>query len=372
MSRMRVIIAEDDPITVKLLQGMLQKLGHEVCATVENGRDVIHKVQELDPTVVLMDIHLKDSVDGVLVTRQLLEIHKVPVIFISGTTDAEVMNQAAESGAVGFIQKPVSLEALKINLELAVKFYALHKRIRQSEILHRSIFDKASVGIYLAHPDGYYMTSNRAFASMLGFSSPEELVSVIKNMDEQVYDLPEHRAELLEVLKENGSVNDCEAEVYGRDGDKLWVSENCTAEFDAYGNITQYEVVVLNITARKQAEQASHMSLTLLQNTIDSVSDIIVVQDMDENIILSNLALSKVAEQYNWSADQLKTHSANPLQCGGLTPFQCLLKDHKECAGEVTLEGLGSLPWHSKVVPYRMPGGEMIGVVQILHQLKMD
>lgn len=363
---MQIVIVEDDPITVILLKGMLKKLGHEVCAVFDTGEELIEKIQDIKPSAILMDIHLRGAINGIVVTKQLLELRKVPVIFTSGDQDEKIVSDAAKSGAVGFIQKPVDIKALKINLDFAVRFYTLHKRIRQSEALHRSIFDKASVGIYLASTKGYYLNSNLAFATMFGYDNPRELLNNVKSIDEQVYDQEGKRQELIHALEQNGFVNDFESEVYGRDGDKFWISENCTAEIDEAGNVVQYEAVVLNISDKKEAEQATQMTLNLLQNTIDSISDLVVVQDMDENIILSNKATAQLAETHHCLIEQLKTQ---PALAGDITPFQQLVKNSTECSGHVHIEGINGVVWLSKATPYRMPDETIIGVVQILHKI---
>ena len=290
MKQLRVLIAEDEPVSVELLSTLVELEGHLVCGTVSRGSDVPAAVTELQPDVVLMDVHLADEVTGISATHNVLRQSPVPVVVISGTDSREEMEAIAASGALGFIKKPVSSDELRVNLRLALHQNEVLQKLRSSELLHRSIFDNAAVGIYVGHPDGFYLSANHAFSEMLGYAGPAELLRQVHSMDEQVYEERNRRAELLARLHRGESVRDFESPVIGRDGDLIWVAEHVTPAFDAQGALTHYEGVVINITNRKRAEDSRNVAYSLLQNTVDAITSCIVVTDLEGNIILHNKA----------------------------------------------------------------------------------
>ena len=89
---------------------------------------------------------------------------------------------------------------------------------------------------------------------MLGYASPEELISSISDIATQYYADPEDRARYLQLLKESGSVNKFKFKVRRKDGSQIWVSNSTQAIFDQNGKITRYEGNVNDITERKHAE----------------------------------------------------------------------------------------------------------------------
>ncbi len=298
MKRLRVLIAEDEPVGADLLGALVEQEGHLVCGMVRRGSEVPAAVAECRPDVVLMDVHLADDVTGISVTRKLLRQTSVPVVVISGTDSREEMEAIAASGALGFIKKPVSLDELRVNLRLALHQNEVLQKLRSSELLHRSIFDNAAVGIYVGHPDGYYLSANHAFSEMLGYAGPAELLRQVHSMDEQVYEERGRRAVLLQRLHYGEPVRDFESAVLGRDGDLIWVAEHVTPALDEDGELIHYEGVVINITDRKRAEDSRNLAYNLLQNTIDAIAGGIVVTDLEGNIILSNKSFSAGMSRY--------------------------------------------------------------------------
>ena len=288
MTVLRVLIAEDDPISATMLDYLVREEGHVVCGIVAEGGAVAEAVETFSPGVVLMDVHLADNMSGISATRDLLQSVNVPVIVVSGTNSREELREIAECGALGFIKKPISPDELRVNLRIAVRHDEMNRNLRASELLHRSLFDNAAVGIYICHADGYFLTSNQAFAAMLGYSGPAELLRLIVSLDEQVYVEQGRHAELLALLAQGENVRDFESQVYGRDGDMLWVAEHLVPHFDKAGVLAFYEGVVINITARKKAEAEKSLALSMVQNTVDAITDRIVVTDLQGNIIMSN------------------------------------------------------------------------------------
>jgi PAS domain S-box-containing protein len=288
MKQLRVLIAEDDPVGARQVSLLVEREGHIVLGVVSRGSEVPAAAAAHKPDVVLMDVHLADDVTGISATRDLLRRTSVPVVVISGTDSREEMEAIAASGALGYIKKPVSIEELRVNLRLALHQNEVLQKLRSSELLHRSIFDNAAVGIYVGHPDGFYLSVNHAFSEMLGYAGPAELLRLVHSMDEQVYEEKGRRETLLERLRRGESVRDFESSVLGRDGDLIWVAEHVTPGFNENGELDHYEGVVINITDRKRAEDSRNLAHNLLQNTVDAVSGGIVATDLDGNIILSN------------------------------------------------------------------------------------
>ena len=127
--------------------------------------------------------------------------------------------------------------------------------LRTAEQNYRGIVENAIEGIYQTTPDGRYLSANPALARMLGFHSPEELVTSRSSIAEQEYVRPELYVEFRRRMEEKGVVQKFEYEAYRKDGKTIWVSENAHVVRDAYGDVSCFEGTVEDITQQRELEQ---------------------------------------------------------------------------------------------------------------------
>ncbi|MBI3475104.1 MAG: PAS domain S-box protein [Acidobacteria bacterium] len=131
----------------------------------------------------------------------------------------------------------------------------VERALREAEEKYHEIFDNAVVGIFQTTPDGHYISANYALATMYGYTSPEELMSIVQDIEHQEYVDPRRRRQLMQLLERDGIVRDFAFEIYRKDGSHGWVSENSRAVRDASGNILYYEGTQEDITDRKLLER---------------------------------------------------------------------------------------------------------------------
>jgi PAS domain S-box-containing protein len=135
--------------------------------------------------------------------------------------------------------------------------------LRQSEEKYRKIYESSIVGIFQSVPAGRFIDVNPAFAGMLGYESPEDLLSSINDIATQYYVDPEDRRRYRQLVEQNGFVEGIEYKVKGKDGSHVWVNNSSRAHVDENGEVVFYEGIVVNITPRKMAEAALRESQTL-------------------------------------------------------------------------------------------------------------
>jgi len=128
--------------------------------------------------------------------------------------------------------------------------------LRQAEEKYRKIFENAIEGIFQTSVDGRYLSANPALARLYGYNSPEELMNNILTIEQQIYVDPKQRLKFIQLIEEHNSISGFESQVYRRDGNIIWVSENARAVRDEQGKLLYYEGIVENITKRKEAEEA--------------------------------------------------------------------------------------------------------------------
>ncbi len=111
----RVLIVDDEPEAVELLQEFLGAKGYDVI-TAGDGAEALRKVMDERPHLILLDVRMP-KMDGLEALRRIREIDKeVGVIMVTGVTEEEIGRQAMALGAFDYIVKPLDLPYLERSL----------------------------------------------------------------------------------------------------------------------------------------------------------------------------------------------------------------------------------------------------------------
>lgn len=113
---MTLFIVEDDKIQSLILEMMAHKLGLTLTGIEAYGKDAVKRILDLKPDILLMDIMLKDSFDGINVVREIKNIYQPIVIYVTGNSDNTNKKRAKQYGFHDYITKPVSYAELKISI----------------------------------------------------------------------------------------------------------------------------------------------------------------------------------------------------------------------------------------------------------------
>lgn len=149
----------------------------------------------------------------------------------------------------------------------------------------RNLVENAVVGIYKSTPDGKLLMANPALAQMLGYQSPQELVSSITDLATQVYVNPAHREDFKRMVEEQGAVQNFIAPLKRKDGKVIWAAISGKAVYGSGGEPLHYEGFVLDITARKMAEEMLAQRIAQLQALYRLVSALQEFKELDKILV---------------------------------------------------------------------------------------
>ena len=128
--------------------------------------------------------------------------------------------------------------------------------LQQAEEKYRGIFENAVMGIFQTTSSGQYLSANDALAQTYGYQSTDELKASVTDISRQLYVDDRRREDFVRAMAEQGSVTGFESQIYRKDGNVRWISENAREVRDPKGELLYYEGTIEDITDRKEAEAA--------------------------------------------------------------------------------------------------------------------
>lgn len=108
-----VIIVEDDLILNLLYESYLERLGFETEGELVYGKTAIETAKKIDPDLIVMDISLEGEIDGIDAMIEIRKFSNVPVIYITGNSDAYHVERAEETNYLDYLTKPIEYDDLE-------------------------------------------------------------------------------------------------------------------------------------------------------------------------------------------------------------------------------------------------------------------
>lgn len=122
VNKRTAVVAEDEALIRLDLVSMLTDAGIEVLAAVADGRAAIDAVETFRPDIALLDIAMPE-LDGITAASEITNQKICPVVMITAYSQVELVERAANAGAMGYLVKPVNPANLVPAIEVAIARY---------------------------------------------------------------------------------------------------------------------------------------------------------------------------------------------------------------------------------------------------------
>jgi phosphoserine phosphatase RsbU/P len=131
--KMKILIAEDDPISRRILTRFLARWGHEVVVTA-NGAEAWQCFQEAEaPSIAVLD-WMMPVMDGIEVCRRVRqsELRISPyIIILTAKHGIEQLVTGMEAGADDYLTKPYDIEEFRVRLEVGLRIIGLQRKLSE-------------------------------------------------------------------------------------------------------------------------------------------------------------------------------------------------------------------------------------------------
>jgi len=128
VTKIKVLIVEDDRLIAENSSMMLKTQGYEVSDICNSSESALNSIKTNPPDIVLVDILLKGEQDGINFADTLRQDYDIPFVYVTATSDEHILERAKVTSPYGYIIKPFNDRDLHSNIEMAL--YKYHSETR--------------------------------------------------------------------------------------------------------------------------------------------------------------------------------------------------------------------------------------------------
>jgi len=125
MSKVNILIVEDEPLVAEDIAGHLEFLGFGVATIVHSGEDALDYLKTHKPEAALLDITLSGTKDGIEVAQYINENNKIPFVYLTSHADRSTIDRVKSTHPGGYLVKPFDENDLLTCIELALSNHIL-------------------------------------------------------------------------------------------------------------------------------------------------------------------------------------------------------------------------------------------------------
>ena len=114
---LKIMLIEDEQLTVDLLKMVLRKLGAEVTIVAKSEVEARSTIESKEVDVAIVDVYLGFNKDGIAIAKDFYENYNIPCISLTTSRDLSVVNSLIDAGIYSIVQKPF----LELDLYIAIK-----------------------------------------------------------------------------------------------------------------------------------------------------------------------------------------------------------------------------------------------------------
>ena len=121
----RILIVEDERLVAEDLAELLTQAGYEIAGVAQAGMEAVDIATQAHPDLVLMDVVLEGSMDGIEAANLIQSHRDIPIVYLTAFADRDVLQRAKASQPFGYLVKPFSEKELIAVIEMALNKHEL-------------------------------------------------------------------------------------------------------------------------------------------------------------------------------------------------------------------------------------------------------
>ena len=226
MEMKTILIVEDEKIIAEDIKNTLVKFKYNVPEIIASGEKAIRRAEELKPDLVLMDIMIEGSINGIVAAKKIYRDFGIPIVFLTAYADDNILEQAAESSPFGYLIKPFEDRELRATIEMAFYKSKMEKRLRRNRNFLLKVIDTVPNNIFVKDKSGKYLMVNDSVADLYN-TTPKKMIGktdkeLIAKSKIREINLDNIANDDLNVIKGKKKVLIPEESIVLNDGKEIW------------------------------------------------------------------------------------------------------------------------------------------------------
>ncbi|MBN2442732.1 MAG: SpoIIE family protein phosphatase [Spirochaetales bacterium] len=169
----KILIVEDERLIALELEEILTSAGYLITGVVSSGKKALEKVNENIPDLILMDIRIEGTMDGIKTAQEINKSHNIPVIFISALSDEASLENAKLAEPYSYIVKPFHEKSLIATIKMVLYKSKKVKKIEERETWFTSVMEDLGDAIILCNPLNQILYINLSAKKLLNIKEKE-------------------------------------------------------------------------------------------------------------------------------------------------------------------------------------------------------
>lgn len=190
----RILIVEDELIIANDLKDILESFEYQVVGIAKNYDAGKEKLNSEKPDIVLLDIQIEGSKDGIELAQLIKKDFHLPFIFISSHTDKATLDRAKESQPYGFLVKPFEEDDVRVAIEMALSNFSKEQNDNLDAehagfVMNDSLFIRQkNLSVKVKYDEILYASADANYCTLHVQNKKYVLRSTLKELEQKLSD----------------------------------------------------------------------------------------------------------------------------------------------------------------------------------------
>jgi len=313
-----ILVVEDEFVVARNLEKKLQAMSYDVCGVISSGEKAVRVAEEKRPDLVLMDIMLQGSVDGIEAAQVIHDRLDIPVVYLTAYSGDEILERAKITEPFGYLIKPFEDRELHAVIEVALYKRKLERKLKESEERFRTVAEFTYDWELWMGSEGEILYTSPSCLRITGY--PAEAFREDPDLMLRMAH-PEDRGKVEHHIKnriQSKGPGELEYRILHKDGTVRWIGHCCQPVHSTTGKYLGTRASNRDVTRRKNAEneliQAKKLEATAIlaggiahdfNNLLTAMMGYVEMAIMDANLDPPTLEYLRKAKEACWSARNL-------------------------------------------------------------------
>ena len=256
MSKVKILIVEDENIVAMHIKHKVESLGYQVTAITPSGEEAMEQVAKSSPDLVLMDIVLKGQMDGIETAKKIRDAYDIPVVYLTAYSDESTLKRAKIAEPFGYLIKPFEDRELHSAIEVALYKHDMESKLKESEKWLSITLESIGDAVIATDPEGKLKFINPVASQLTGWDHDSAigrpLSEVFRITKEELGTNPD---DTVVKLLENDALIELPSPVLliNKRGETIPIEESSAPLKDENGQIIGVALIFRDVTERQRA-----------------------------------------------------------------------------------------------------------------------